>query len=90
MITEDSDTLAYECPRVLFKLQPDGFAQQVLYGEIFEARMDDFDFRGWERDEFLSMCILSGCDYLSSIQGIGLKKVNLVCSQSRHGIVSDV
>ena len=29
VLTEDSDLMAFGCPRVLFKLEPDGSAQQV-------------------------------------------------------------
>ncbi|KAJ5074372.1 exonuclease [Anaeramoeba ignava] len=38
-----------------------------------------FDFSGWTYEMFLKMVILSGCDYLKSIKGIGLKRAfNLV------------
>ncbi|KAJ3425244.1 exonuclease [Anaeramoeba flamelloides] len=33
-----------------------------------------YDFRDWDYYKFVQMCILSGCDYLDSIKGIGLKK----------------
>ena len=32
--------------------------------------------RTWNEDQFLQMCILSGCDYLPSIPGLGLKSVS--------------
>ena len=31
------------------------------------------DFKNWTLEKFRHMCILSGCDYVSSIHGIGLK-----------------
>lgn len=49
-------------------------------GYGFEINLDDlhknsiFDFRGFKDDMFITACILSGCDYLESIKGIGWKK----------------
>ena len=38
---------------------------------------------------FLTMCILSGCDYLESIRGIGLKKAHkLVMDVGQDDIIS--
>ncbi len=31
-------------------------------------------FENWTMEMFRNMCILSGCDYLPSIPGLGLKK----------------
>ncbi|KAJ3431578.1 exonuclease [Anaeramoeba flamelloides] len=33
-----------------------------------------FDFRGWKEEKFLRMCVLSGCDFLSNIRGIGIQR----------------
>jgi exonuclease-1 len=30
--------------------------------------------KGWTFEKFRQACILSGCDYLASLKGIGLKK----------------
>jgi len=35
---------------------------------------DETIFEKFTPDMFLTCCILSGCDYLDSIKGIGLKK----------------
>ena len=34
----------------------------------------EFNFANFKDDMLLSCCILSGCDYLESIKGIGFKK----------------
>jgi exonuclease-1 len=34
----------------------------------------DFNFKNFKEDMLLTTCILSGCDYLESIKGIGFKK----------------
>jgi exonuclease 1 len=119
VVTEDSDVLAFGCPRVLFKLEPSGHAQEVRVlgprnchgrglGAVLKracharrgylsqmeaflielARVDwqvrqedlfsgrgELDMRGWDLERFLAMCVLSGCDYLPSIPGLGLKSV---------------
>ena len=36
----------------------------------------ELDFSRFHGDMFLMMCILSGCDYVDSIKGIGLKKAH--------------
>lgn len=74
IITEDSDLLVYGCRTVLFKLD--------TYGSCVEIRRDHFqnikqlDMRGWSHKEFRQMAILSGCDYLPSIAGMGLKNAH--------------
>ena len=35
--------------------------------------LDNITLDGWTMDKFRHMCILSGCDYLPSIRGVGLK-----------------
>ncbi|KAJ6241335.1 exonuclease 1 [Anaeramoeba flamelloides] len=41
----------------------------------------EFDFRSWDYPKFIQMCILSGCDYLDSIKGIGLKKAYVLLTK---------
>ena len=36
----------------------------------------DLNFVGFTMEHFLEMCIMSGCDYLPSIPGIGVKKAH--------------
>lgn len=38
------------------------------------SEVTDFDFQKFTDEMFLATCILSGCDYLESIKGIGFKK----------------
>ena len=71
VITEDSDLLVYGCKRVLYKLDKNGNGIEILSSRIGEIA--EINLRGWTMDQFKHMCILSGCDYLSSIPGIGLK-----------------
>ncbi|KAG8917139.1 Rad2 nuclease, partial [Tulasnella sp. 417] len=71
VITEDSDLLVFGCRNVLFKLDPDGNCVNIRkekLGCVKEAPM-----YGWTDKEFREMAILSGCDYLPSITGLGIK-----------------
>lgn len=71
ILTEDSDLLVFGCKCILLKLDQ--------YGECIEIKREKFpqvkeiDLSGWTDENFRHMAILSGCDYLASIRGIGLK-----------------
>jgi len=74
VISEDSDLLPYGCARVLYKLDKSGF------GQMIEARrlplVDDIALVHFTPDQFLDMCILTGCDYLPSLPGMGVKRAH--------------
>ncbi|TRY62949.1 hypothetical protein TCAL_00424 [Tigriopus californicus] len=72
VISEDSDLTLFGCDKIVFKLDTSG--NGVLYersqlAQSLGQRADAFNF-----DKFRYMCILSGCDYLPSLHGIGLGK----------------
>ncbi|KAL9598779.1 MAG: hypothetical protein Q9219_004276 [cf. Caloplaca sp. 3 TL-2023] len=71
ILSEDSDLLVFGAKRLLTKLDQ--------YGDCVEIRRDDFtsckdiSLVGWTDADFRRMAILSGCDYLASINKMGLK-----------------
>lgn len=71
IITEDSDLLAFGCEKVILKM--DQFGNGL---EIDQARLGMCRQLGdvFTEEKFRYMCILSGCDYLPSLRGIGLAK----------------
>ncbi|XP_032322398.1 exonuclease 1 isoform X2 [Camelus dromedarius] len=71
IITEDSDLLAFGCKKVILKM--DQFGNGL---EIDQSRLGMCKQLGdvFTEEKFRYMCILSGCDYLSSLRGIGLAK----------------
>nr|XP_060609868.1 exonuclease 1 [Anolis sagrei ordinatus]XP_060609869.1 exonuclease 1 [Anolis sagrei ordinatus]XP_060609870.1 exonuclease 1 [Anolis sagrei ordinatus] len=71
IITEDSDLLAFGCKKVFLKIDKLGNGL-----EIDQARLGMCKQLGdvFTEEKFRYMCILSGCDYLPSIHGIGLGK----------------
>lgn len=58
--------------QVLFKLDLSGSGTLVESDKLFEAMNEKPD--SFTIDKFRHMCILSGCDYIDSLPGIGLKK----------------
>ncbi|KAI9882097.1 MAG: hypothetical protein M1823_006160 [Watsoniomyces obsoletus] len=71
IISEDSDLLVFGAKSLLTKLDQ--------YGDCIEVNRADFtacraiSLVGWTDAEFRRMAILSGCDYLPSLNKMGLK-----------------
>jgi exonuclease-1 len=71
VLSEDSDLLVFGARCLLTKLDQ--------YGECVMIRRDDFtacrelSLVGWKLSDFRIMAMLSGCDYLPGIGGMGLK-----------------
>ncbi|GAC95247.1 hypothetical protein PHSY_002822 [Pseudozyma hubeiensis SY62] len=74
VVTEDSDLLVFGCKTVLFKLDQAGNAVEMLQHRFWTNR--HITLSGWTAVEFRQMAILSGCDYLPSIVGMGLKNAH--------------
>ena len=58
-----------------------GDAIEVCYKSL--SSNDSLDLTGWTHSLVRHMCILSGCDYITSIQGIGLKTAYKLLKQHR-------
>ncbi|KAJ2944194.1 hypothetical protein O0L34_g18172 [Tuta absoluta] len=72
VITEDSDLILFGCNKVLFKMDLDGVGTLVETAKlplVMKCAIEHYTF-----DKFRQMCIMSGCDYLPSLPGIGLAK----------------
>ncbi|EOY27856.1 5'-3' exonuclease family protein isoform 1 [Theobroma cacao] len=74
VITEDSDLIPFGCPRVIFKM--DKFGQGVEFKSSMLQQNKELSFAGFTKQMLLEMCILSGCDYLQSLSGMGLKRAH--------------
>lgn len=64
----------YFCFQIIFKM--DKFGQGVLFQSSMLGQNEELDFSGFTKQMFLEMCILSGCDYLQSVPGMGLKRAH--------------
>jgi exonuclease 1 len=76
IITEDSDLLVFGCKTVLFKLDAVSSTVACISRSDFASLTTSesgISLLGWSDVQFRAMAILSGCDYLPSIAGIGLK-----------------
>jgi exonuclease-1 len=73
VITEDSDLLVFGVRKVFFKMDRTGNGFEVDLDRIGEVD-EEVDFRTFTHDMFMTCCIISGCDYLDSIKGVGFKK----------------
>ncbi|XP_075978795.1 exonuclease tos [Anticarsia gemmatalis] len=72
VITEDSDLILFGCTKVIFKMDLDGTGTLVETSKlplVMKCPIEHYSF-----DKFRQMCIMSGCDYLASLPGIGLAK----------------
>lgn len=71
ILSDDSDLLVFGAKRLLTKLDQ--------YGNCIEINRRDFcacreiTLTGWSDTDFRRMAIMSGCDYLSGLPGVGLK-----------------
>ncbi|XP_067844387.1 exonuclease 1 [Heptranchias perlo] len=71
VITEDSDLLAFGCKKVVLKVDKYGNGLEIDKAQFGKCKQLGDVFT---EEKFRYMCILSGCDYLASIHGIGLAK----------------
>jgi exonuclease-1 len=71
VITEDSDLIAFGCTKLIYKMDRFGQGIEIKHQDIFT----DFSIglRLFDPDLLRRACIASGCDYLPSLRGVGLK-----------------
>lgn len=50
------------------------------------ALVEELNFRKFDLDSLLITCILSGCDYLDSIKGIGFKKAHKLVYENGNNL----
>ncbi|GAV82235.1 XPG_N domain-containing protein/XPG_I domain-containing protein [Cephalotus follicularis] len=74
VITEDSDLIPFGCPKIIFKM--DKFGQAVEFRNSMLQQNKELSLAGFTKQMLLEMCILSGCDYLQSLSGMGLKRAH--------------
>jgi len=69
---EDSDLIAYECCNIIYKLKINGDAMELKLKDLDKS--NDLDLSKFRKIDIIHMCLLSGCDYISNISGVGIKK----------------
>ncbi|XP_020616836.1 exonuclease 1-like [Orbicella faveolata] len=76
VISEDSDLLVFGCKQfqVLYKMRMNGTEKLIKKCDLNKSlKLKEFTF-----EKFRLMCILSGCDYASSLRGIGFTRAKQV------------
>eukprot|EP00887_Chlorella_sp_A99_P001047 scaffold14.g1047.t1 len=81
VITEDSDLLAYGCPRVFFKMDRGGDGEEVALADLPAAR--ELGMANMPHALFQEMCVMAGCDFCASLPGVGVKKAHAAVKRSR-------
>ena len=81
VITEDSDLITFGCKRILYKMDPTGAGLEFKLRSL-DANTD-LKFTGWTHSMFQQMCIMAGCDYLNSLNGVGIKKAHAYMAAHR-------
>ncbi|CDW54794.1 XPG I-region family protein [Trichuris trichiura] len=72
VISEDSDLIPFGCTKVLFKMDISGCGQLYERDKLrlaLQVTVERFDFAKFRRS-----CILSGCDYVSNLPNVGIRK----------------
>lgn len=72
ILSEDSDLLVFGAKKLITKLDQHGSCIEVNRSDLILNK--DISFAGWSDTMFRRMAILSGCDYLPSINSVGLRK----------------
>lgn len=81
ILSDDSDLLVFGAKRLLTKLDQ--------YGNCIEINRRDFcacrevSLTGWSDADFRRMAIMSGCDYISGLPGVGLKTAYRMLRKSK-------
>ena len=60
--------------QVIYKM--DKYGHGVEFQCSLLAQNKELNFSDFSQQMFLEMCILSGCDYLQSLAGMGLKRAH--------------
>jgi hypothetical protein len=70
--------------QVLFKMDKDGYVDDVALARL--ARSDRLNLTTFTPHKFQQLCVLSGCDYLPSLRGIGPLKAAAALSRHRDAM----
>ncbi|KAH6559636.1 hypothetical protein KP509_1Z001400 [Ceratopteris richardii] len=81
IITEDSDAIPFGCLKVLFKMDKFGQGVELQYSNL--AKNVDINLTSFTKQMIVEMCILTGCDYLPSLQGMGIKRAHSLMRRFR-------
>ena len=73
-VTEDSDLIPYGVESCIYKLDRYGNCTVVTKESLANKSKTSLDISHMTQRQRVQLCILAGCDYLPSIEGIGIRK----------------
>lgn len=83
LLTQDSDLIVYGCTNILYNFK------EYTVEEYNKSMLKDVLSQNFCKN-LIPVCILSGCDYLPSIKGVGLKTaIKLIEEHENHDAVID-
>ena len=85
IVTEDSDLLVFGCRTLLLKMSQFGDCVEIKREKFANVR-GTITLHGWTDEDFRHMAILSGCDYLASINGVGLITAHKLLSKFNKNV----
>ncbi|KAL7951389.1 hypothetical protein V8C42DRAFT_303979 [Trichoderma barbatum] len=81
IISDDSDLLVFGAKRLLTKLDQFGNCIEINRRDFCACR--EVSLTGWSDTEFRRMAIMSGCDYLNGLPGVGLKTAHRMLRKTK-------
>ena len=79
-VSEDSDIVVFGCPTLVSKLQPSGDCSVIRINELWDKKKSKdikdktlSELSQLDHNSFIYICIMAGCDYLPSMERMGLK-----------------
>eukprot|EP00914_Ancora_sagittata_P009235 GHVO01017751.1.p1 GENE.GHVO01017751.1~~GHVO01017751.1.p1 ORF type:complete len:373 (-),score=81.31 GHVO01017751.1:345-1463(-) len=82
VLTEDSDLIAHGCRKVLYKMDENGSCMEMDVSTLHTSKLLPPSL--FSEDAFLLGCVLSGCDYLKSLERVGIKTAFKIVSKSGY------
>jgi exonuclease-1 len=73
--------LPFGLRRVLYKLDRTGNGEELSVADL--PNCTGLPLSGFTSDQFLQLCVMAGCDFLTQLPGIGLKKAHGVLRKYR-------
>jgi exonuclease-1 len=84
VVSEDSDNLPFGVARTVFKWDG-GRGEQVRLVDVLgmTGTGGGLDMQGFDHEMLLTMCILSGCDYLACVPGVGIRGAHKLVARNK-------
>lgn len=87
VMTVDSDLICYDVDEIIFTSQNTLFHDIKYFNRSsFQDGNTNFDLSIFNKTLFIIMCVLSGCDYMKKIKGLGMKTSYIIIKENLNKI----